>query len=176
MERLSNQDSFQTYGGTLNFLPTRRLGQPSGYGSTLTKEVDGLGIQLQQAQEKLANFDARLDARLAPNRALEKLRDYWNLSDDQMLRMCGISTSTLSLSQSLKAYLEWRDIKQRAQLLMSIRARLSTLFQGNRETERAWLRAPWARIDGARPLDAMLDAKLPDLARLSALIREMVGA
>lgn len=122
----------------------------------LSAEHDGLSALLERAQTQVdADASAKsLAPALAPVRAMLKLRDFWAVTDEEMAQMCGLpADSRLPFPSRLAAYFSVPDIQQRMRSLMSVRARLSALFQGNQDAERLWLRTPWDRLEQGTPLD-----------------------
>jgi hypothetical protein len=105
-----------------------------------------------------------------------KLREYWEISEDDMLAICGLPKEDgADLAAALARYMRATDVQARLQSLMVIRSRLSALFGGDRAVERRWLRTPWGRLGGRSALDQMLSSDRGQLFVLECQVREMSG-
>lgn len=112
----------------------------------------------------------------APLRTVLKLQEYWGISEDEMLVICGLPKEDgADLAAALARYMRATDVQARLQSLMVIRSRLSALFGGDRAVERRWLRTPWDRLDGTSALDQMLSSDRGQLSALECQVREMSG-
>ena len=136
-----------------------------------------LASHVEQSKAAAVNPVTSLAPDLAPVRALAALQDYWGASDTQMKAMCGLPPEGDDpFSSTLVEYFALPDIKLRMRTLMRIRSRLSALFQGNRDSERSWIRAPWPLLNNSSPVDAMVKADLPTLIRIESSVGELAGA
>ncbi len=117
-----------------------------------------------------------ISAAQANVRIVLRLQEFWALSDQQMLSICGLPEEEDStFAQSLAKYASLPDVRRRLQSLLSIRTRLSALLAGNREGERLWLATPWARIRDQAPIDLMASGDLDSLLVAESMLRDMVG-
>ncbi|MBS0339447.1 MAG: hypothetical protein JSS56_02910 [Proteobacteria bacterium] len=177
MATFSNQDSFQRYGSRVSAFAPISWAQVGQQESARDSVRSGLEEFIRARREANSTKVAHsLSPELAPVRAILKLKEYWDLTDEDMARMCGLPAGGAStLQSSLSAIYTLPDIKRRMQALMNMRTRLSGFFR-SRQTERAWLRTPWARTDDQTPLAMVTSGDLQALLRIESLVRELVGA
>ena len=107
-----------------------------------------------------------------------KLLEVWGLNDLQSACMLlGYEKSSESGVRNIltgQAQLETRDEKDRIAELFVIRKTLLGLFR-DRKVENQWLREPQEILDGASPLDLLLEGSWSNLLRVRQLTELMAG-
>jgi len=118
----------------------------------------------------------KLSSQLAPVRAVLKLQAFWALTDEQLMRMCGLPLEDVDAPvQSLSKHFRLADVRTRLRSIIAIRGRLSALFGGDARRERQWLETPWARIDARSPIALLTSTDINDIFEVEAQVRELAG-
>lgn len=117
-----------------------------------------------------------LAADLAPVRVMMKLQGFWGLTNEEMLRVCGLPADNADpLPQALAKHFKLDDVKTRLTSIMAIRARLSAMFGGDAARERRWLETPWARLENRAPIALLMSGDISNTFAVESSIREFAG-
>ena len=113
---------------------------------------------------------------VAPVRVALKVQEYFGLSDDEMLKICGLSLEVSeSLVSALSARFRLQDIQDRLKALLGIKQRLGAMYS-TRNAEMHWLRSPARLLNGQIPLTLMTEGHMRGLLRVEDALRTLTSS
>lgn len=113
---------------------------------------------------------------VAPVRVALKVQEYWGLSDDDMLKICGLSLEAgESLDSALSLRFRLQDIQDRLKALLGIKQRLGAMYS-TRDAELHWLRSPARMLNGQIPLTLMTEGHMKGLLRVEDGLRTLTSS
>ena len=127
--------------------------------------------------ELFGSHEPRVDG---PVQFFSKLLEVWDLNVNSLQPACmllGYEKSGVSDVRDIlegRTRLETRDAKDRIAELFVIRKMLLGVFR-DRKVENQWLREPQEILDGASPLDLLLEGSWSNLLRVRQLTELMAG-
>ena len=96
---------------------------------------------------------------------LRKSLEAWKLNEQQAVVLLGLDEATVACARSIlngQVEPKGRDITDRIACLYHIRKTLDSLL-GNEQAENEWLRERHPGLDGARPMDLLLEGSMASL-------------
>lgn len=107
---------------------------------------------------------------------LHKSLETWKLNEKQAVVLLGLDEATVAYARSiLNGQVEpRRDVTDRIACLYHIRKTLNSLL-GNEQAENEWLRERHPGLDGARPMDLLLEGSMANLMLVKDYVDMFAG-
>lgn len=108
---------------------------------------------------------------------LKKLFDHWNLTPSERFEILGYEAPLMcqELRSETASLLAGSDSVERALLLLSIHARLRTVFSRNLELAYSWMRAENQAFQGKRPIEVACNQGISGLMKIMRYLDRAAG-
>lgn len=125
--------------------------------------------ELEPGNSTSLNANARL--RRGVVEGFVRTCERWKLSHGEQVILLGYRGDELTAQPVLMGRTRAsQDVRDRAGYLLSISIGLAALYGDSIDAELAWLSRPHPALQGATPLDVMLDGKMVSMIRVHSLV------